>query len=216
MKRVLSVFGLVLALALAHPALAFDTPQTDEATKTKIGTMGTAYQRYATALGFSDFAWGDLSAKTGLYTLKYIGPKDTLATARTMVLITVYGLSGDKDADDAKMASTVKMLGSWYRTKATMVDDKVLDNPLDEKTWFTQFYTGTDPNVTYTAGAYIRTNTKPSEAAFIQLQSREAIAPEKALILYQLVNPQATLPPKKKKAFDPTAPLTPQPESIAK
>lgn len=217
MTRRFAAICLALALLWSVPASAFDTPATDPAVKDKIGVKGTTYQPYGKMLGYTEFAWGNLTINGTLYTLKYLQPKDTLETAKSMMIVTVYELSGDKDKDDAKMASTIAMLQGFYGKSATMVDNKVLTNNLDEKIWFTQFYSGPEDAQIYTAGSYLRTGTHPSEAAFVQLQSHSAIPPEKALTVYQLVNNEAVLPVKKKKpGFDPLAPITPEPVSIAK
>ena len=240
MKRIASVLALALTLFWTASAFAADKPAAAPAPASasasapaaapapaatpapaaapaldpKVVTMATAYLHWASELGYPQFASGSIGKTGNIYTLKYIAAKDTPATAKSMVTITVYQMTGDKDKDDAKMASTISLLHNFYLGPAQVVDDRTMNNTFDEKTWFTQYYTGGNEEPMYTSAVFIRTSPKPSEAAFIQLQSRAIIPPAKALYMYQWVNPQAAMPFRKKKDLNANEVPVPAPEPV--
>ena len=180
----------------------------------KVVVMGKAYQHWASEIGYPQFVSGSIGKTGNIYTLKYLAAKDTPASAKSMVTITVYQMTGDKDKDDAKMASTVQMLHNFYLGPAQVVDDKAMNNTFDEKTWFTQYYTGGNDEPMYTAAAFIRTSPKPAQAALIQLQSRAIIPSATALYMYQWVNPSATMPFRRKKDLNANEVPVPAPEPV--
>jgi hypothetical protein len=196
----------------APTAAATPVPAADP----KVAAMATSYQHFASDLGYPNFATGNVGKTGNVFTLKFLKNGEALNTARAMVIITVYQLTGDKEKDDAKMDSTINMLHKFYLQPQGIVDDVKMNNSLDEKTWFALFYTGHDDSTVYNAVAYLRTKTKPSEAAFIQLQSRPMIPPETSLRVYQFINPQALMPVRPKKAASPYASeaTTPVPLSV--
>jgi hypothetical protein len=205
------------ALPPATPAAApaaTPAPVATPAQDPKVAAMGTAYQHWAAELGYPQFAGGSIGKTGNIYTLKYLPATDTPATAKSMVTITVYQMTGDKEKDDAKMASTISLLHNFYLGPAQVVDDKTMNNTLDEKTWFTQYYTGGNDAAMYTAAAFIRTSPKPAEAAFIQLQSRAIIPAAKALYMYQWVSPEATMPIRRKKDLNANEVPVPAPEPV--
>jgi hypothetical protein len=199
--------------AAATPAAA---PTPAPAVDPKVAVMASSYQHFATDLGYPNFGTGNIGKTGNVYTLKFLKNGDTLSTARSMLTVTVYQLTGDKEKDDAKMDSTIAMLHKFYLQPEGVVDDVNIPNALGEKTWFALFYTGHDDSALYYAVAYLRTKTKPSEAAFIQIQSRTVIPSETSLRVYQFINPQATMPvrPKKGPAAYVSEATTPVPDSV--
>lgn len=193
----------LLALTLLHPAAAqaFETPAKDEATRFLVENAGASYRHYAAALGCKEFAWGDVSPDKSRFTLKYLPTGSKIADATSMVVIIVYGLSGDIRKDSPAIEKNIALLEAQYRKLANVTDNQNYMSMQQERMLFLQYFMGKAPNTVYSASAYRRTG--PSSASFISYQSRLPIPQDIVVKVHQLVNPLAKTPEEEAKSVLP-------------
>lgn len=193
MTRITIALGIALALLWSSPSSAFETPLQSPSSKALVEQIGKSYLHYAKDLGCDQFAWGTLKPDGSLFTLKYLPAGDTLANWKTMVVITVYGMTGNNRKDAVAITNEISLLEGQYIKYANVSEDKNYLSMLQEPMLFLQYSSGTGLNMMYGAAVYMRSG--PSSAAFIQFQSRgQQIPPETALKVHQMVNPTAKLP----------------------
>ncbi|TAL27698.1 MAG: hypothetical protein EPN97_16515 [Alphaproteobacteria bacterium] len=200
MKYMAAVFALSLVL-YAAPVQAFETPAKDEATRFLVENAGSSYRHYASDLGCKEFAWGDVTPDRSRFTLKYVPAGSKLTDASSMVVITVYGLSGNIRKDTPAIEKNIALFEAQYRKLANVTDNQNYMSMQQERMLFLQYYMGKSPNIVYSASVYLRTG--PSSASFISYQSRLPIPQETVVKVHKIVNPQAKTPEEEAKSAAP-------------
>jgi hypothetical protein len=200
MRFLAAVFVLSLMLNCA-PAQAFETPLKEESSKMLVEQIGKSYRHYAADLGCPEFAWGDITPDQSRFTLKYVPAGIKLANAMSMVVITVYGLSGDIRKDSPAIEKNIALLEAQYKKFANLTDDQNYMSTQQERMLFMQYFMGKAPNTVYSASVYLRTG--PSSASFISYQSRLPIPHDTVVKVHKIVNPQAKTPEEEAKTAAP-------------
>lgn len=201
MTRITALFLLAILLMHSIPAYAFETPLKDDSSKMLVEQIGRSYQHYATELGCPDFAWGDITPDKSRFTLKYVPAGVKFANTLSLVVITVYGLSGDIRKDSPAIEKNIALLEGQYLKFANVTDDQNYMSMQQERMLFMQYYMGKSPNTVYSASVYLRTG--PSSASFISYQSRLPIPHETVVKVHKMVNPQAKTPEEEAKSAAP-------------
>ena len=201
MTRITALFLLTFLLMQSSSAQAFETPVKDDARMMLVENAGKSYQSYAAGLGCPDFAWGDVTPDKSRFTLKYVPAGVKFANTMSLVVITVYGLSGDIRRDSPAIEKNIAMLEGQYLKFASVTDDQNYMSMQQERMLFMQYYMGKAPNTVYSASVYLRTG--PSSASFISYQSRLPIPHETVVKVHKMVNPQAKTPEEEAKSAAP-------------
>ncbi|MEZ0223383.1 MAG: hypothetical protein ACAH83_02430 [Alphaproteobacteria bacterium] len=188
MRYITAVFVLSLMLLHVAPAQAYETPVQDDARSMLVENAGKSYRSYAANLGCPEFVWGDVTPDKSRFTLKYVPAGVKMANAMSMVVITVYGLSGDIRKDTPAIEKNILLLEEQYKKFASVTDDQNYMSLQQERMLFLQYFMGKSPNTVHSASVYLRTG--PSSASFISYQSRMPIPHDTVVKVHKIVNPQ--------------------------
>ena len=125
MKNIAFCLFLSAAVFCAQPAGAFETPVTDPQGKALLQKTADDLDIYAKQAGTPKFVWGNILNGGTILTLQFM-PADIVDPSQWMRMtsMTIYGLSGDAEADKELVNKLILGFESQYKRTATDVTDK--------------------------------------------------------------------------------------------
>lgn len=190
--RNLAFFAIfALSAAFAAPAMAYDSPVTDPVGKKVIETTDASVQEFTESFNMKKLVWADVKNDGQIVTLQYM-PEDLEDPTKwtRMLEITVYGLSGEAEADKKAERKLIQLLETQYKRIGDVREDANYE--MNEKKdigmyLLYQVNPGT-PQAMTAAGVFLRITDK--SAAYIQLNARgRPLKKSEATLVHKLVNP---------------------------
>ena len=166
MFRIFPVMAFGAFLALATPAMAFESNAKTPQEKAALQGFGETFKPVAQNFGCTTFARGKVLEQGTIMQLEYVPAGGVIASSPKVCSMTVYLLTRDAQSDLSLMVTTQETIVNNYMKLGKVLNVATADNTNGEpETYFE--YVGEKAS-----GAVVFMRSTPETAALMQIKSR--------------------------------------------